>query len=165
MIAAPSVQTLLNVPTNDELIQRLTRVRDAYASVDCRGADPELCEYVEAWKTVATRMIDVCERDERSKRTAANIETLGGMLGALFEKSESGERHEDTLDRGMEKGSRKGKMIAEIMGLTGDKRAEDDAHALGRQARQLTDYQDALALRLESVYHVFLPPPSNKKKT
>jgi TPR repeat protein len=164
MVDAPSVADIVreDVQGDELLIKRLTEFRRNYEKIDCREADPELRAYIKTWMQLATAMIRVCEKNVSSQRDADNIETFAGLLGALFEKNEQGERDDISLERGMSNGTDFGKSVAAILSGSASQEAFRGGRSLGGFARQLTDYQDALAIRLESIHHVFFPPPKRK---
>jgi len=163
VIAAPSPADIFAARNSGEMIDRLTRMRRAYDAVDIRNVHPELGAYVEAWKVWASKTITLCENDQRQQRNAADIEAFSGLMGAWLEKNESGERDEATLDRGMTKGQEVGRDIAGLIGSIANEQAATDGKALGLQARQLADYQDSLAIRLEIIYAIWFPPSAQRK--
>lgn len=164
LISAPRAADLfrVGVRSNREAIAALEQFRAGYERLDCRGADPELTAYVAEWKSWATDMITLCQRDQHQQQSASDVETFAGLLGATFEKNERGDRDGESLERGMAEGSAVGRNIAEVAGASARAQINAKGKALGERARRLADYQDVLALRLEMSYHVFLPPPKAK---
>jgi TPR repeat protein len=164
VIAAPAPDSLFaNARSYDEVIRRIDQLHGTYARIDLDGVHPELAQYVEAWKTWSAGLRALCERQRRQEQTANDVEVFSGLVGAWLEKNDRGDRDEESLDRGMAKGSEAGRSLAGALGAAANRQLAADGEALGRRARQLVDYQDALAIRMEMVYRVGFPPPAAGK--
>jgi len=160
LIAAPTAAGLFarGVRSDSEAIDMLQHFRDTYGRIDVRDADPELVAYIADCENWATNMISVCERDQQRQRSAGDIELFAGLVGATLEKNSHGDRDEESLERGMQKGSQIGHDLANAADAAASSQINADGVTLMKRGQTLTQFQDALAMRLEMTYHVFFPP-------
>lgn len=130
-----------------------------YADIDRGRVDPELSHYIAQWMRWSKDIETLATEDIRRESSANSIETFSGLVGAMVEKNEEGDRDAESLERGMEKGSRYGRNLANAMNQGENARSIKEWKQLGTLARELTDVRETLRLRLELRYGVPLAPP------
>lgn len=159
LTAAPAPLAVFDdAQTNQDFLERLSRLRRAYQGINTNNADPELARYVADWLTWTDDASRYFDDQERRRKMAGDLAFITVLARVATEKNEQGERDVASMQRGMEKGRRDSRM------LTRNPNEDRDANALGERARALAAHQDPLALRLEMAHGVYLPPPAAKSE-
>lgn len=151
IMEGPSVLAIFeNVQTNQEVLARLRRFRDAYARIDATEAHPELVQYLTESRAWADDAIRYFEDAERRRRAAADLEFITVLARVATEKNDQGERDITTVLRAKEKG------IQDSKYLTSNPDAPEALRSLGERMQRLAAHQYPLALRLEMAHGVLL---------
>ncbi len=155
--AARPARALFRRPPRDnaEAIERLENVGRTHAAISCTKVDAELTGHIQSWPRWTARAAAFCAADERRQKQADGIETFAGLVGATVASNESGDRDEQSLDRGRAQGQRVGRQIAgAVVGQTSAR----DAHSVGGEGAALLRNQEVLRMRLQVRYGITLPP-------
>lgn len=153
-MAAGHPDDVFGARSNAEWATRLKKFHGSYEKIDRTGADIELSRYIGEWERWSTDLTALLERDVRRQNEANSIEVFGGLVGAMREKNEQGDRDEESLDRGMSQGSQYGRMVADMLNASEIERSKREGRQLAQDARELLDARDVLRLRLELRYGV-----------
>lgn len=158
-MAAKSPSHVFSVRTYTDARDRAKTYGDFHAAIDRTRVDAEMSAYITEWVRWSKNVETLAEEDMRRESAARSIETFSGLVGAWREKNRDGERDEASLERGKEKGSRYGRMIADTVNQAETERSIKEWKQLGTRSRELFGLREVLRLRLEMRYGVpFVAP-------